>query len=143
MMLAGSSLCQALSFKFPFGLLVVLGSVNTMLIPTVSRKSQKFDEQHKRRGMTNLIVVDSVEPRENMDEQLRIPRVSCCHSLQVSGNFRGTIQRLATLDLINHLPVVQFDFPRVFCEPVEAVCTSVSRRAKAVYSGVDILQDRW
>lgn len=81
MMLAGSGLRQALSFKFPFGLLVILGSVNTMLIPTVSRKYPEPDERHTRRRMTNLVVVNSVEPRENMDEQLRIPRVSCCHSL--------------------------------------------------------------
>lgn len=81
-------------------------------------------------------MVDTIEPWDNMDEQLRIPRVSRCHSLQVGGNLRGTKQRLAILNLVNHLPIVQFDFSRVLRESVEAVCTIVSQSAKEQISRV-------
>lgn len=88
-------------------------------------------------------MVNTIEPWDNMDEQLRIPRVSRCHSLQVGGNLRSTVQRLAILNLVNHLPVVQFDLSRVLCESVEAVCAIVSQGTKSECPREDILQDRW
>lgn len=75
-------------------------------------------------------MVNAIEPWDDMDEQLRVPGVSRCDSLQVGRNLRGTVQRLAVLHLVNHLPVVHFDLSRVLCETVEAVCAIISQRAQ-------------
>lgn len=59
---------DALGFQFSLRLLVVLGGIDTMLVDRVSILYSKVCRSVKVGA--NLVVVDNVEPRKNMDEQL-------------------------------------------------------------------------
>ena len=65
----------------------------------------------KLRGETDLVVVDNVNPRKDVDEQLGIPRVTSSNTLKVRRNSGVAIQRLASLDLLYHLPHVPLNLP--------------------------------
>lgn len=67
-------------------------------------------------------MVDNVDPRENVDEQLGVSRVPSCHSLDIVRHLRSAVQGLALLHLIDHLPHIHFDLPGIFREPVETFC---------------------
>lgn len=67
-------------------------------------------------------MVDNVDPRENVDEQLGVSRVPGCHSLDIVRHLRSAVQGLALLHLTDHLPHIHFDLPSIFREPVETFC---------------------
>lgn len=64
-------------------------------------------------------MVDNVDPRENVDEQLRVSGVSSSHTLDIVGYLRSAIQWLALLHLIDHFPHIHFDLPPVLGETIE------------------------
>lgn len=74
----------------------------------------------------NLVVVDDVEPRKNMDEQLRVPRVTSSNTLDIVGDLRGTVKGLSLLHLINHFPHVHLYLPGILGESVETLCDLMS-----------------
>lgn len=72
--------------------------------------------------LADLVVVDNIDPRKNVDKQLGVPRVSGSHALDIRRKLGMAVQRLALLHLVNHLPHIHVHFPRVLGEPVEALC---------------------
>jgi hypothetical protein len=74
------------------------------------------------RKKTDLVVVDNVDPWENVDEQLGVSRVSSSHTLDIVGYLRSAIQWLAFLHLVDHFPHVHFNLPGVLGETVETFC---------------------
>lgn len=77
-------------------------------------------------GRTNLIVVDNVDPREDVDEELGVPGVTGSNTLNIIGHLRDTVQGLALLHLVNHLAHVPLNLPGVLGEAVETSCQHVS-----------------
>lgn len=75
------------------------------------------------RHKTNLIVVDDVDPWQDVDEQLRVPRVPSSHTLEIGRHLGFAVQGLALLHLVNHLPHIHLDFPGVLGESVETLCS--------------------
>lgn len=71
---------------------------------------------------THLVVIDNVDPWQNMDEQLGISGVPSSHTLNIVGYLRGAIQRLSFLHLVDHFPHIHFNLPGVLGEPVETFC---------------------
>lgn len=90
-------LCKPLRLQLPLGLLVVLGSVHTV-----------------------LVVVDKVEPRHDGHEQRRVPRLPRGDALEVRRELALTVEGLPGLDLADHLPHVHLHLPRVLGRSVES-----------------------
>lgn len=67
-------------------------------------------------------MVDEVEPGHGMDPYASISALSACNALHVLGELASAVDRLATLDLVDHLAHVHVDFPTVLGEAIEAVC---------------------
>lgn len=76
--------------------------------------------------VTYLVVVDDVDPGNDMNEQLRVPRVPSCHALQIGRQLGVAIQGLAMLDPVNHLSHIHLNFPGVLRESIEATYDIVS-----------------
>lgn len=71
-----------LSFKFPLSLLIILGGVNAMLVLLISPIFPYImNKPQVRFKTTNLVVIDGVDPWDNMDKHLRISRVPRRHPL--------------------------------------------------------------
>lgn len=71
-----------LSFKFPLSLLIILGGVNAVLVSLVSPIFPYIMERTTSKiQTTNLVVIDGVDPWDNMDKHLRISRVPRRHPL--------------------------------------------------------------
>lgn len=79
-------LTASLRLQLPLGLLKVLRCVNAM-----------------------LAMVDKVEPRHRAQEQRRVSALARCYALKVGAQFALAVERLAGLDLCNHLPHVHID----------------------------------
>lgn len=75
-------------------------------------------------------MVDNIDPRENVDEQLGVSRIPRSHSLNIVGHRRSTVQRLAFLDFADHLLHIHFNLPSVLSESVEAFCDKGEQRGK-------------
>lgn len=73
-----------------------------------------------------LVMIDNVDPWENVDEKLGISRVSSSHTLNIVGYLRRAIQWLTLLDLVDHFPHIHFNLPGVLGKTVEAFCGKVS-----------------
>ena len=114
-----------LRFQLPLRLLVVLGRVDTVLDNRISNEWPHPKCVSNVAG-ANLVVVDDVEPRKNVDEQLRVPRVTRSHTLDVIGDLRGTVQGLSLLHFVDHFPHVHLNLPGVLGESVETFCSLVS-----------------
>lgn len=130
-------LSRPLSLQFPLGLLVVFSSVDAVLFNRVSilRNAKSFIK-------TNLVVVDKVDPRKNVDEELRVPGVTGSNTLKVVGDLGLSVQGLTLLDLADHLAHIHLDFPRVLGESIETSCSWISSWTGAK-GPANILQDRW
>ena len=76
--------------------------------------------------VTCLIVVDNVEPRNNVGKQLRIPRVSGSNALEIRRELGCAIERLSLLNFIDHFSHIHFHLARVLSEAVEAICACIS-----------------
>lgn len=87
-------------------------------------------------------MVDNVDPRQDVDEQLRIPGVTSSDTLQVLGHARLAVQGLTLLDLANHLAHIHLDFPVVLGEPIKPSCGHVSDLIGTMRRR-NILQERW
>ena len=93
-------LCSSpLGLEFPFGLLVVLCRVDTV-----------------------LVVVDKVEPRHHVDPDTGVAGLTRGSALHVLGQLALAVELLATLDLVDHFAHVHVDFATVLGEAVETVC---------------------
>lgn len=88
-----------LSLQLSLRLLVVLGGIDTV-----------------------LVVVDKVEPWQDVQPDSTVSRVSRRNSLHVWGKGGCAVEWLAGLDLGDHLLHVALDFAAVLTEPVEAHC---------------------
>jgi hypothetical protein len=86
-----------LLLQFQLGLSVVLGRVDSM-----------------------VGVVDKVWPWENVRERCRVSRVPVRNALHVLGHLGRAVERLALLDLVDHLPHIHLDLAAVFTGSVEA-----------------------
>lgn len=69
--------------------------------------------------LTHLIVVHKVEHWHDVQEDARVPRVARRDALHVVRELRLAVQRLALLDLVNHLPHVHIDLALVLRQAVE------------------------
>jgi hypothetical protein len=79
------------------------------------------------RGIDSVVrVVDKVWPWENVRERCRVSRVPVCNTLHVLGHLRGSVERLALLDLVDHLPHVHLYLAAVLTGSVEAHCHTPS-----------------
>lgn len=88
-------------------------------------------------------MVDKVEPGDDMDEELGVPGVTGSHALQVLGHLGFAIQRLALLDLVNHLACVPLNLSVVLGETVKALCKGVSSIRGIAAKGTGLRQERW
>ena len=73
-----------------------------------------------------LVVVYKVEPWQDMQPDASVPRVSGCNALHVWGKTTDAVERLAGLDLGDHLSHITLDFAGVLREAVEADCVERS-----------------
>lgn len=115
---------QSLGLKLSLGLLVVLGSVNTVLYPQVSIISIKVFQHDLSKAVveeTDLVVVGEVGPRHNVDKQLGVAGVTGSDTLQVVGHLRNAVEGLALLDLVDHLAHIHLNLSLVLGESVETV----------------------
>lgn len=67
-------------------------------------------------------VVDEVGPRQDVGECGCVARVPVGNALHVLGHLCGAVQRLATLDLVDHLAHVLLNLAAVLARAVEAGC---------------------
>jgi hypothetical protein len=81
-------------------------------------------------------VVDNVDPREDVDEELGVPGVTGSNTLNIRGDLGGAVQGLALLHLVNHLAHVPLDLPRVLGEAVETSCEPVSFSFRTQFIGI-------
>jgi hypothetical protein len=79
-----------------------------------------------RRIHTMLIMIHKVKPRNHMQKQPRISRVSARHALHIWCRSAVSIQRFSFLDFGDHLLHIHLDFSSIFCEAVESHCQSTT-----------------
>lgn len=84
--------------------------------------------------MIYLVVVDKVDPWDDVDEEFGVTRVTGSHALEVGGHLGLAVQRLALLDLIDHLASVALNLSGVLGETVETFCECV--RTICVEAGI-------
>ncbi|KAM3087328.1 hypothetical protein ACMFMG_012196 [Clarireedia jacksonii] len=73
-----------------------------------------------------LVVINKVKPRYHMHEDSGISRVPTSHTLDIWRSTANTIQRLALLHFVDHLPHIHFLLSFVFREAVESHYLMVS-----------------
>jgi hypothetical protein len=67
-------------------------------------------------------VVDKVGPHHDVCESSCVPRVPVCNALHVLGHLGGAVERLALLDLVDHLPHIHLNLAAVLTGAVKAAC---------------------
>jgi len=77
-------------------------------------------------------VMNEVGPRQHVGKGGRVARVPVGNALHILGHFGRAVQRLAALDLVDHLTHVHVDLAAVLAGAVEARCAGVSVSREAV-----------
>lgn len=67
-------------------------------------------------------MIDEIEPRDDVQEDTRISRVSACDSLHVWGESGCAVEGLAGFDFGDHFSHIHIEFPLVFCPAVKTYC---------------------